>query len=139
LRWRTQLISLERRKPYRRPKCAANRSPGGHRQWPRGISAIAVRHGLGKSLKAFVSLPLLPANCVASKHKVIGRVPDAHLPAILGLIDEFDRRRLIVELKHAPIMLVLVQPREFDAVALGLDGHAHLAACVPNGDVACCA
>ena len=48
----------------------------------RGISAIAVRHGLGKSLKTFVSLPLLPASCVASKHKVIGRVPDAHLPAI---------------------------------------------------------
>ena len=32
------------------------------------------------------------------------------MSAILGLIDEFDRRRLIVELKHAPIMLVLVHP-----------------------------
>ena len=53
--------------------------------------------------------------------KVIGRVPDAHVSAIRGLIDEFDCRRLIVELKHAPIMFVLVQSREFDAVALRLD------------------
>ena len=36
----------------------------------RGISVIAVRHGLAKPLETFVSLPFLPANGVGSKHKV---------------------------------------------------------------------
>ena len=99
------------------------------------VSAIAVRHGLVKTFQTAFSLPLLPADPVGSEHEVIGRMPDAHLPSIFGLIDQLDRRRLIVELEHLLVMLVLVQPREFDAVALGLDGHAHLAARIPHRDV----
>ena len=85
------------------------------------ISAVAVRHGLAEPLQPVIGLPLLPADAIGSKYEVIRRVPDAPLPTVLGLIDQLDPGRLIVELEHLLVMLVLVQPRQFDAVALRLD------------------
>ena len=82
-----------------------------------------------------IRLPLLPADPVGSEHEVVRRVPDAHLSTILGLIDQLDRGRLIVELEYLLVMLVLVQPRQFDAVALRLDRDPHLAARVAHRNV----
>src|SRR5436305_5814418 len=83
-----------------------------------------------------IPLPLLPAGPSGSEHEVIRRVPDADRPSVFGLVDQLDRRRLIVKLEHRLVMLVLVQPRQLDAVALRLDRDPHLAARVAHRNVA---
>src|SRR5437879_4671672 len=95
-----------------------------------------MRHGLAEMLERGIHLPLLPADPIGSEHEVIRRVPDADRPSVFGLVDQLDRRRLIVELEHLLVMFVLVHPRQFDAVALRLDRDPHLAAWVAHSYVA---
>lgn len=51
------------------------------------------------------------------------------------MIDERNRRRLVVILQHAGSVLHPVHERQFNAMTLKLDGEPHLAARIPAGNV----
>jgi hypothetical protein len=88
LRWRTQSISLQERRRYTKPELRREAFAWRAPPVTHHISAIAMPHGLAETFQPGVRLPLLPADPVGSEHKVIRRVPDAHLLPMLGLIDQ---------------------------------------------------
>ncbi len=90
------------------------------------VALVPVRHRLGRALQAGFGFPFLPDNGIAANNKEVRRVPDAQLPTILGLVCEVDRRRLIMELQNLSVVFVFVQRRQFDPVALSLDGDPYL-------------
>src|SRR6266542_6605985 len=90
------------------------------------IAAVAMRHHLRQALQLDLGLPLLPSDSVAADDEVVGCVPDADVPSTPGLVNELDRRGLVVELQGLLVMLVLVDSRELDAVAFCLDDGPHL-------------
>src|SRR5437870_4568124 len=96
------------------------------------VAPIAVRHGRREPLQPGFVFPFLPTGRVAADYEVVRRVPDAHLPTALRLVHELDRWWLIVKLQSPRVMLVLVQRRQFDVMALRLDGDAHLSARVAD-------
>jgi hypothetical protein len=99
------------------------------------VASVPVRHCLGKVLQVRCGFPFLPINGIAANNKEVRRVPDAQLPTVLGLVSKFGRRRLIIELQNFSVVFVFVQRRQFDPVALSLDGDPHLSARVADAYV----
>src|SRR2546425_6004006 len=92
------------------------------------VAPVPVRHRLGKALQPRFGFPFLPSNGIAANNEEVRRVPDAQLPTVLGLVCEFDRRWLIVELQGPWVVLVFVDGGQFHMMAFSLDGDPHLSA-----------
>src|SRR6516225_11882560 len=103
------------------------------------VAPVSIRHRPGEALQPRVGLPFLPANGIAANNKEVRRVPDAQWPAVLSLVYEFDRGRLIIELENLSVVFVFVQRRQFDPVALSLDRDPHLPARIAGRYVSRCA
>ena len=76
---------------------------------------------LSKTLQGCFRLPLLPTDRVCADDEVVGGMPYGDVPPVLGLVCEFDWRRLIVELQGLRVVLVLVERGEFNPMAFGSD------------------
>ena len=61
---------------------------------------------------------------------------DSNVPALGSVVIQRKGGRLIVVLEHVRVMLHLAHERQFDPMALELDGNAQLPAWVTTADVA---
>src|ERR1035441_3630874 len=73
-------------------------------------------------MQFFLCLPLLPARFPLANDKEIGRMQYAHSPARCALVVQFDRCWLVKVLKNCIVVLHLIYPSQFDAVAFKLNG-----------------
>ena len=64
---------------------------------------------------------------------------DSNTPALGGFVIQWKRGWLVVVLEHVRFVLHLPDERQFDPMALELDGKAHLPAWVTTADVAAAA
>ena len=58
------------------------------------VAPVPVGYRLGKTPQPGFGFPLLPPDRVCTNDEVIGRIPHAQVTTLLGLVIEFDRRRL---------------------------------------------
>src|SRR6516162_5392689 len=90
------------------------------------LAAIAVWALAGQLFEILCGFAFLPSSRVLTNHEVVRRMHNGQRSAVCRRVRERNRRRLVVILDDAGVVLQLVNERQLDAVTLELNGYAHL-------------
>src|SRR5258708_24816134 len=103
---------------------------------PAVLQTISIRISLRKPRQFLVYFAFNPSGAFLAKDEVVRGVQHTESFSMGTFIIQLNRWRLVVVFQDVCVMLQLVYDRQFNAMALELDGHAHFLARIPAGHIA---